>query len=121
MICSVVLSDFQVRFSSLNDRLPSLAKFRRLYLCRLVRRVVRRLGYSGRHVLHLVVDLVQFHGSLPAQLSLLQQIVDDLHGRFRVVVYKHVYLIVRDVAESASEELEEELLVAVVLADHVLR
>ena len=83
-----------------------------------------RLGYPRRHVFHLVVDLVvaaAAHRHLAAELALLEEVVDNLHGLLGVVVEEHVDLVVRNVAERAAEELEEELLVAVVLPHHVLR
>lgn len=83
-----------------------------------------RFGYPCGHVLHLVVDLVvagAAHCHLTAELALLEQVVDNLHGLLGVVVQEHVDLVVRDVAESATQELEEELLIAVVLPHHVLR
>ena len=100
----------------------SLPDLDRLHPGCLVLIVVLRLGYPRCHVFHLVVDLVvAARRDLAAELALLEEVVDDLHGLLGVVIEEHVDSVVRDVAERAAEELEEELLVAVVLPHHVLR
>ena len=99
----------------------SLPDLDRLHPGCLVLIVVLRLGYPRCHVFHLVVDLVvAARRDLAAELALLEEVVDDLHGLLGVVIEEHVDSVVGDVAERAAEELEEELLVAVVLSHHVL-